>query len=130
MYIYIVACHLPRGSKLRWREDIGEELTIINHKRLIHTLRNTQSNGGSRQYNERSSADSLFHKHPQSVTNMEVSQAFSGWSTVYIKCRIRYRWTNERTNEKLAVLSLCETIIKQPNKLLLLISLKQKTKKL
>ncbi len=23
---YIVACHLPRGSKLLWREDKGEEL--------------------------------------------------------------------------------------------------------
>ena len=23
LYYYIVECHLPRGSKLRWREDIG-----------------------------------------------------------------------------------------------------------
>ena len=23
LYQYIVACHLPRGSKLQWREDMG-----------------------------------------------------------------------------------------------------------
>ena len=30
----IVACHLPRGSKLQWREDIGEELPSARESRV------------------------------------------------------------------------------------------------
>ncbi len=31
---YIVACHLPRGSKLRWREDIAEGLPSVRESRV------------------------------------------------------------------------------------------------
>ncbi len=40
---YIVACHLPRGSKLRWREDMGGGLPNTLRPRIgwIHTLFDT-----------------------------------------------------------------------------------------
>ncbi len=31
---YIVACHLPRGSKLRWREDMGGGLPNARGPRI------------------------------------------------------------------------------------------------
>ncbi len=39
--LYIVACHLARGSKLRWRKDMGGELPLpTNGVEYIH-LSNT-----------------------------------------------------------------------------------------
>ncbi len=33
--IYIVECHLPRGSKLRWREDMGGKLPSVWGLRIV-----------------------------------------------------------------------------------------------
>ncbi len=38
IYIYIVACHLPRGSKLRWREDMGGKLPSTRESRIGWSL--------------------------------------------------------------------------------------------
>ncbi len=32
--LYIVACHLPRGSKLRWCEDMGGKLPSVRESRV------------------------------------------------------------------------------------------------
>ena len=45
---YIVACHLLRGSKLRWRENIAGK--------AINNAINTRVYGGSRQYAEPSNS--------------------------------------------------------------------------
>ena len=34
--LYIVSCHLPRGSKLRWREDIGGELPSARGQAFVN----------------------------------------------------------------------------------------------
>ena len=34
MYIYIVACHLHRGSELRWREDMSGGLQNVRRRRV------------------------------------------------------------------------------------------------
>ena len=34
--LYIVTCHLPRVSKLRWREDIGGKLPSAQGSRIAY----------------------------------------------------------------------------------------------
>ncbi len=36
--MYIVACHLPRGSKLRWLEDMGGGLTSAWEPRVVQII--------------------------------------------------------------------------------------------
>ncbi len=44
--MYVVAYHLPRGSKLRWHEDMGGGLTSVRKPRvvqIIHLLKENSS---------------------------------------------------------------------------------------
>ncbi len=55
---YIVACHLPRGSNVRWREDIGGGLKARRYAQMAeasnlrdsNTLKHIHYWTGSQQY--------------------------------------------------------------------------------